>query len=163
MVSSIVIFNRTSVPSPNSEKSTSLQPPFMFSYYSVEETMFEFDTTVRTKHKKKVLLEPIRKNGKILNILLKSFKITRCALLFCPILAGCSSPINSRKSPRRLYSFPCKFLGILLIKSKWNSWQRRMNDLAENRQKMNRQQAKSQSNCFIDVLQGAKCLLTLTS
>ena len=35
---------------------------------TIEETMFEFDTTVRTKHKKKVLLEPIRKNGKILNI-----------------------------------------------------------------------------------------------
>lgn len=35
---------------------------------TIEETMFEFDTTVRNKHKKKVLLEPIRKNGKILNV-----------------------------------------------------------------------------------------------
>lgn len=35
---------------------------------TIEETMFEFDTTVRTRHKKKVLFEPIRKNGKILNV-----------------------------------------------------------------------------------------------
>lgn len=35
---------------------------------SIEGTMFEFDTTVHSQHKKKILITPVRKNGKILNV-----------------------------------------------------------------------------------------------
>lgn len=35
---------------------------------SIDEMFFEFETTVQTKHKKKILIEPIRKDGKILNV-----------------------------------------------------------------------------------------------
>lgn len=35
---------------------------------NIEGTQFEFETTVVQKHKKKILLVPIRKNGKILNV-----------------------------------------------------------------------------------------------
>lgn len=42
---------------------------------TIEETMFEFETTVQMKHKKNVFIEPIRKNGKILNVQSENIRV----------------------------------------------------------------------------------------